>query len=100
MSRSMKFRSPAELHAAYARLVDQGWVDACTIDVPRLEMQVHVAEGATPRRRAPGSQKVVFSSSRVRQACAGSPLTTPFAVMITSRSPSASMSNSVTPAPM
>jgi len=52
MSRSMKFRSPAELHAAYARLVDQGWVDACTIDVPRLEMQVHVAEGATPRRRA------------------------------------------------
>jgi hypothetical protein len=52
MSRRMKFRNPAELHAAYARLVDQAWVDACSIDVPRLEMRVHVAGGETQRQRA------------------------------------------------
>ena len=52
MSRRMKFQNQAELHAAYARLVDQGWVDACTIDVPGLEMRVHVADGPTQRQRA------------------------------------------------
>jgi hypothetical protein len=52
MSRRMKFQNQAQLHAAYARLIDQAWVDACTIDVPRLEMRVHVTGGPGQRQRA------------------------------------------------
>jgi len=48
----MKFQNQAQLNAAYARLADQGWVDSCTIDVPELELEVHVAWGKGPRRRA------------------------------------------------
>jgi hypothetical protein len=43
----MRFRNRAELNRAYARLVDQSWVESCTVDVPRLTVQVHV--GDAPR---------------------------------------------------
>jgi len=52
MSRRLKFQNQAQLNAAYARLVDQGWVDSCTVDVPGLEMHVRVVEGASQRQRA------------------------------------------------
>jgi hypothetical protein len=52
MSRRMKFRNQAQLNAAYARIADQGWVDSCTIDVPRLEMHVLVATGNSQEERA------------------------------------------------
>ena len=52
MSRRMKFANQAALRAAYARLVDQGWVDACTIDVPRLEMRLHVVDGEAQHEHA------------------------------------------------
>ena len=52
MSRRMKFRNQAQLNATFARLVDQGWVDSCTVDVPRLEMRLRIAEGEPERRHA------------------------------------------------
>ena len=44
MSRHMKFQNRAQLSAAYARLADQGWVDSCTVDVPRLELRLRVSD--------------------------------------------------------
>jgi len=52
MSQRLKFESLAQLNAAFARLVDQGWVDSCTVDVPGLELHVLPAEGGQQRRRA------------------------------------------------
>jgi hypothetical protein len=52
MSRRFKFQSQAQLNAAYARLLDQAWVDSCTVDVPGLELRVQIADGPSQRQRA------------------------------------------------
>ena len=52
MSRRMKFQNQTQLNAAFARILDQGWVDSCTVDVPALELSVHVADGERQRRHA------------------------------------------------
>jgi hypothetical protein len=52
MSRRFKFENQSQLEAAFARIVDQGWVDSCTVDVPSLELRVQVGGGARERRHA------------------------------------------------
>ena len=52
MPRRMKFRDASQLSAAYARLLDQSWVDSCTVDVPALELHLHVANGPRHEQRA------------------------------------------------
>jgi hypothetical protein len=52
MSRRLKFHSPADLHQAYAGLADQSWVDSCLVDVPGLELRVHLVDGPASSRRA------------------------------------------------
>jgi hypothetical protein len=52
MSKRFKFQNQAQLNAAYSRLLDQGWVDSCCVDVPGLELRVQVAGGAGQRQRA------------------------------------------------
>ncbi len=52
MSRRMKFRNPADLHQAYARLCDQNWVESCLVDVPSLELRVLLSESPVMQQRA------------------------------------------------
>jgi hypothetical protein len=52
MSRRLKFQNQAQLNAAFARVLDQGWVESCTVDVPALEMRVRVGGGDRGRQHA------------------------------------------------
>ncbi|NNL65738.1 MAG: hypothetical protein HKP30_05810 [Myxococcales bacterium] len=52
MSRRMKFHNQSDLTQAYAGLSGQTWVDSCTVDVPRLELRVHLVDGSAMARRA------------------------------------------------
>jgi len=52
MSRRLKFQSPSQLHATFGRILDQGWLDSCTVDVPALEMHVRICDGERERRHA------------------------------------------------
>ncbi|HKJ25503.1 MAG TPA: hypothetical protein VKB65_11810 [Myxococcota bacterium] len=52
MSRRLKFHSQSQLTAAFGRVLDQGWVDSCTVDVPALELHVRISDGERERRHA------------------------------------------------
>ncbi len=48
----IKFQNRNALNQAYGQLLDQVWVDSCTVDVPNLCLELQPARGLGHRHRA------------------------------------------------